>query len=250
MQLSSRKSPWLVCLLPFAVFMAIGSLEPTPPTASTASGESSKPWIDLGIEYRHYPLVYSLKIALTVVAMIYVGPGYGDYRAAPHWKLSLAVGLIGAAIWIGLAAAQHWLIEKSAVNWLKSFGQRSAFNPLDELSPRPLALIFLAVRFFGLVLVVPTIEEFFLRGFAMRFAVAEKWWEVPIGSITAAAAVVGTILPVLMHPQEAMAAFVWFSMITWLMIRTRSVWSCILAHAITNLTMGIYVLASGQWWLM
>jgi uncharacterized protein len=34
------------------------------------------------------------------------------------------------------------------------------------------------------------------------------------------------------------------------MIRTRSIWSCVLVHAITNIILGIYVIASGQWWLM
>jgi hypothetical protein len=54
----------------------------------------------------------------------------------------------------------------------------------------------------------------------------------------------------LMHPQEALAALVWFSMVTWLMVRTRSIGDCILAHATTNLTMAVYVVNSGDWWLM
>ena len=40
----------------------------------------AKPWIDLGIEYRHYPMVYAAKIALTVAAMIFVWPGYRSYE--------------------------------------------------------------------------------------------------------------------------------------------------------------------------
>ena len=53
-----------------------------------------------------------------------------------------------------------------------------------------------------------------------------------------------------MHPQEAVATFVWFSAVTWLMIRTRSIGDCILAHAVTNLLLGIYVISTGNWWLM
>jgi len=34
------------------------------------------------------------------------------------------------------------------------------------------------------------------------------------------------------------------------MTRTRSIWDCVLAHAVTNLLMGLYVIASGAWWLM
>ena len=109
---------------------------------------------------------------------------------------------------------------------------------------------FLAIRFFGLVLVVPVIEEFFLRGCVMRYLVSERFWDVPFGNVNRAAVIVGTLIPVLMHPQEALAAAVWFSAVTWLMVRSRNLWECILAHAVTNLLMGIYVIASGQWWLM
>jgi hypothetical protein len=30
--------------------------------------------------------------------------------------------------------------------------------------------------------------------------------------------------------------------------RTRSLFSCVIAHAVTNLGLGIYVLASGKWY--
>jgi uncharacterized protein len=58
--------------------------------------------------------------------------------------------------------------------------------------------------------------------------------------------VVGTALPMLSHP-ELLAAAVWFSMITWLMVRTRNIWDCVTAHAITNLILGVYVVVSGDW---
>ena len=110
-----------------------------------------------------------------------------------------------------------------------------------------MAWTFLAVRFFGLVAVVPVIEEFFLRGFVMRFVVDRDWWDVPFGKVNRLAVVLGTAVPMLMHPGELLAALVWFSMITWLMLRTRNIWDCVVAHAITNLMLGIYVVACGVW---
>ena len=97
---------------------------------------------------------------------------------------------------------------------------------------------------------MPVIEEFFLRGFLMRFVVAPDWWNVRIGVVNRAAVVAGTVVPMLMHPGEVLAAAVWFSAVTWLMIRTRSLWCCVGAHAVTNLLLGIYVVASHNWWLM
>jgi CAAX protease family protein len=60
---------------------------------------------------------------------------------------------------------------------------------------------------------------------------------------------VGTAVPMLMHPGELLAAFVWFSLVTWLMTRTRNIWDCVAAHAVTNLLLGIYVVTQHQWQL-
>ncbi len=239
--------------------MAVGCLEPLPP--HTPSGnerpvgadgvQPGKPWIDLGIRYAQYPLVYAIKIALALAAIAFVWPGYREYTWRGNWSLAIAVGIGGAAAWIALAAVQRYFAQQTDISWLKSLGERSAFNPLDQLKHNSaLAYGFLAVRFFGLVAVVPLIEEFFLRGFLMRFVMRERWWEVPFGTVNKTAIVAGTLIPVLMHPQEVLAAAVWFSAVTWLMIRTRSIWSCILAHAVTNLLLGCYVVFSGNWWLM
>jgi CAAX prenyl protease-like protein len=95
---------------------------------------------------------------------------------------------------------------------------------------------------------VPIIEEFFLRGFLMRFVVTHDWWNVSFGRITPLAVLVGTLFPVLTHP-EKLAALVWFSLITVLMVRTRNIWDCVAAHAITNLLLGLYVVGFGRWHL-
>ena len=61
------------------------------------------------------------------------------------------------------------------------------------------------------------------------------------------ALIAGTVFPMLMHPGELFAALVWFSLVSWLMLRTRNIWDCITAHMVTNLLLGIYVMCSGQW---
>ncbi len=141
---SLRTNPWFVCLLPFVVFMLVGSLEPVPavPAAEGAVATAAKPWLDLGIEYRHYPLVYAAKIALTVVAIIFVWSGYRQYTRRLSF-IGLAVGVLGAAVWIALATWQRqWmplLADKTGVEWFKTLGERSAFNPLEQLRDQPAA---------------------------------------------------------------------------------------------------------------
>jgi len=248
------RHPWLPFLLPFIFYMLAGSFEPSPPE-SPPGLEALEP-IDepnrVGIRYAHYPIIYTAKIALTIAAMLYVLPGYRQFPFRIS-LLAIAVGLVGGALWIAicnLRLEQHlvdWLGPKNPlVGWL-GLGDRPAYNPLDQLAATPAwAYMFLAIRFVGLVLVVPIIEEFFLRGFLMRFVVRDAWWQVPFGDVTTAALLIGTLFPVLYHP-EKLAALVWFSLVTWLMVRTRNIWDCVAAHAITNAMLGIYVVTQGQW---
>ncbi len=111
----------------------------------------------------------------------------------------------------------------------------------------PLGYAFLAVRFIGLAVVVPIIEEMFLRGFLMRFMTSENWWTLPLGAVSRNAIYAGTLYGMLTHPAELLAAAAWFSLVTWLMLRTKNVWDCVIAHAMTNLLLGVWVVTTGEW---
>jgi uncharacterized protein len=246
-----RKNPWIVFLLPFVVFAIVGAFEPTPDKPGGAR-------IGLSIPYSQYPLIYTLKIGLTLAAMIFVLPGYREFpfRVNP---VAVGVGLVGVVLWVGICRLdiEHRylqpLLDKLGMGGLIGAGERAGLNPLEQLKAQPLwAWAFLIIRFVGLALIVPVIEEFFLRGFAMRLVVEQDWWKVPFGTVNRLAIVVGTAVPMLMHPGELLAAAVWFSLVTWLMLRTKNIWDCVVAHAVTNLFLGIYVVIMGgdAWRLM
>lgn len=237
--------PWLVFLLPFIVYAAVGTLEPTPDKPGGMD-------IGLAIPYAAYPWVYTAKIVATLVAMGFVLPGYRKFpfRVSP---LAVLVGVVGVVVWVGLC---HLEIERRwlgplGLERLIDLGRRPGYNPLAELAEEPAAAwAFLAVRLFGMTVVVAIIEEFFLRGFLMRLFVDRDWWDVPFGTVNTAAVIVGTVAPMLTHPAELVAAGAWFSMVTWLMVKTRNIWDCVVAHMVTNLLLGIYVVLSGNWQLM
>lgn len=240
---------WAVYLLPFFTFMLVGSLEPTPEQVGGGA-------IGLAIPYSYYPWIYATKIALTVAAVLFVLPGYRQFPLRIGW-LGVVVGIIGGPLWIGLCLLdwEHLyllpLLDKMGMGGLIGAGARAAFNPLEQMADQPLAAwTFLAIRFFGLAAVVPVIEEFFLRGFVMRFFMDRQWWTIPFGKADRMAVILGTAVPMMMHPGELLATIVWFSMVTWLMLRTRNIWDCVVAHALTNLILGIYVVSTGTWRLM
>lgn len=242
---------WLPFLLPFIVYLLAGSFEPGPPEAAPGMPAFDEP-NGLGIRYAHYPLFYTAKIALTIAAMIYVLPGYRQFpfHISP---LAIVVGIVGFVLWIAISklALEHHIVaalgEDNTLIGLLGLGPRPSYNPIDQLAATPAwAYSFLAIRFLGLALIVPIIEEFFLRGFLMRFVIRDDWWTVPFGEVTRLSIIIGTLFPVLYHP-EKLAALVWFSLVTWLMIRTRNIWDCVAAHAVTNLLLGIYVVTQGEW---
>jgi CAAX prenyl protease-like protein len=245
------RRPWLPFLLPFIVYMAASMFEPSPPHGREGVAPIDAP-NSLGIRYAHYPIVYTAKLVLTIAAMLYVLPGYRQFPFRIS-MLAVDVGVVGGVLWLVICNLQ---LEQYLVDWLGSdnriiglvgLGERASYNPLDQLAAMPgWAYTFLAIRFVGLVLIVPVIEEFFLRGFLMRYVVSDRWWEVPFGQVNRAAIVLGTLFPVLYHP-EKLAALAWFSLVTWLMIRTKNIWDCVAAHAITNLMLGIYVVSQGEW---
>jgi CAAX prenyl protease-like protein len=236
--------PWAPFVVPFVVYMACGMFEPT----------ETKPFEFAGIviKYAEYPKVYTVKILLTLAAIAAVWPGY---RAFPFRVTPLApvVGAIGVVLWIGICklGLESEVLGPLGLESILGLGQRSAFNPLVELADQPgWKYTFLAVRFLGLVAVVPLVEEFFLRGFVMRFVVDADWWKVPFGTLTPAAIAAGTIVPMLLHPAELFAAAVWFTLITGLMFVTKNIWDCVVAHSVTNLLLGIWVVSTGDWKLM
>lgn len=232
--------------------MVVATFEPGPPTPTKplTDGRERPPanenWF--GLEYRHYPIVYTIKLGLTIAAMLFVLPGYRQFsfRISP---LAIVVGVVGVVLWVGICQL-GWERRVFTALGFEKFGERPAYNPLEQLAATPgWAHVFLAIRFTGLAIIVPIIEEFFLRGWLMRLVVREDWWKVPFGDVTPAAIAAGTLVPMLMHPVELLAAAVWFSLVTWLMIRTRNIWDCVAAHAVTNLLLGIYVVTQGQWQL-
>jgi uncharacterized protein len=236
-----QRRRWVVFLLPFLAYAAITHLEPAP------GGPIVGVW-------NAYAWTYAVKIALTTAAVVFVLPGYRQFPWRFSW-LAIAVGVLGGPLWIALAQLdlEHAYLLPAlrpiGLDWIVV--ARPAFNPLDpQYGLAPLAArSFLALRFFGLVAVVPLVEEFFLRGFVMRLVVDRDWWNVPFGQVNRLAIVLGTAVPMLTHP-ELLAALVWFSLVTWLMLRTRNIWDCVAAHALTNLILGVYVVLSGAWRLM
>jgi CAAX prenyl protease-like protein len=230
--------PWLTCVAPLVAFLAAGVMEPSPSGGGLAGM--------LGIGSAAYPLVYAVRLAATVALLVCIWPHARAWLGRPTWWPPL-VGLALVVPWVVLATLQR------QAGWTFGAGERAGYNPFlaEHLGPDTLsAWAFLAVRGLGLVVVVPIIEELFLRGFLMRYVIKEEFWQVPFGLLTAASAAACTVYAVATHPGEAIAAVGWFAIVSGIAAATRRPIDCILCHAATNLALGAYVLATGEWWLV
>lgn len=108
-------------------------------------------------------------------------------------------------------------------------------------------LIVLA-RFLRLVIIVPLAEEIFWRGFLMRYLINHDFTRVPFGTYRPLSFFVVAIFFTLEHtPPDWAAAFVTGVLWNFLAVRTKSLFACVLAHAVTNLGLGLYIMATRQW---
>lgn len=247
---SLRTNPWVVFILPFAVFLVGNSFEPSPPeqvakNIARADAPAPAEVAEAEIKYRRYPVIYAAKIAATLAAIFFVWPGYRPLMPIRVGFLATTVGFVGAVLWIVL-----WTVDLEKMLGLRALlanlgmgGRRSAFNPFVEMDSRAMASAFMGLRLFGLAMVVPLIEEMFYRGFVMRFVIDRDWWNVPIGKVTPLAAAAAIVLPMLSHP-EIFAAAAWFGMMVWLYWKTKNIWDCVVAHMTTNALLGLYVLTA------
>jgi len=228
--------PWETCVVPLAVFLAAGVFEPTPNGTGLAG--------QLGIPYDAYPLVYTLRVAATAVAIALAWRPIRTWVGRTTWW-PIPLGFVLAVPWIVLAMLQR------EAGWTAAAVERSGFNPFEQFAAGSAAAWwFFAVRAVGLVVIVPLVEELFLRGFLMRYVIDERFWTVPFGRLTLASAAACLFYAAATHPAEAFAAISWFAVVSGIAIATRRPIDTILAHAATNLALGGYVVATGNWWLL
>jgi CAAX prenyl protease-like protein len=215
-------------VLPLAGFLAATAVEAQVSTGP--DGAVSPVW---------YPLAYAAKVVIVSAIVWSCRASWRDLAPRPSLgslALAVVVGLAVIAAWVGLDG------RYPALPFLG--GRRASFDP-TVLRPAARAG-FLAVRMFGLVALVPVIEELFYRSFLMRWVVNPDFARVPIGTVTPAGLAITSGVFALSHPEWLPALLTGLAW-GWLVGRTRSVAACAVSHATANLVLGIYVLATGDW---
>ena len=105
-----------------------------------------------------------------------------------------------------------------------------------------------AFRFLRLVIVVPVMEEIFWRAFLLRFLIDEHFERVPFGKFSWLSFSIVTLVFAFSHSRaDWLPGLICGALYNVVAYRSRSLTSCILAHAMTNLLLGLWIMQTGQW---
>jgi membrane protease YdiL (CAAX protease family) len=236
---------------PFAVWVAVIFLL----QAFESLGSCPRSW---------YPLSYAAKSAVCAGLFLWLRP-WRAYAALKLSNLPLAVaaGVAVAAVWIlpetpwagrlapGFQAFYNrWLILPPGT--FPDYFSPDCFPALPAghrslaFSPEEAGWGLTLAKLAGSAGVIAVIEEFFFRGFFYRWLRKGAFWTVPLTAFDAQA--FWTVVAVFgLEHDRWFAGALAGAVYGWLWVRTGDVWAAAVAHGVTNLLLGAYVIASRQY---
>ena len=214
--------------IPFAVWLALMSVPGLPPAWN-----------------------YALRTAVCLVLFAWLCPSC--------WYMHLQVRHLPLAFAAGVAVFAVWVLPESpwAARWpaLQDLYLRWAVLPLGKI-PEPLSVFPYApevcgwplalARLAGSAFVIAPIEEFFWRGMAYRWLIGKEFTKVDLGSLRWPILLAVSVCFGLEHDRwlAGAVAGLAYGLVA---IRTRDIWAAAVAHIVTNLLLGLYVLAVGAY---
>jgi CAAX prenyl protease-like protein len=216
---ATANRPWLPYVVPMVLFLGLTALEGQLP-------------------HLYVPL-YIAKVVVVLAALVFFRSVWKEITFDAKWIVpSVVIGVALCAVWI-------W-VEKN-VQYPHFLGERTAFNPYSEIDNPGMRAAFFGFRFFGLVLLVPVMEEIFWRSFLLRFITKPDFLSLKVGEFSTNALLIGSALFGLAHPEWLPAVIFALAISLWLK-HTKSLFAAIIVHLVTNLALGIYVVTQRDWY--
>jgi CAAX prenyl protease-like protein len=189
----------------------------------------------LGVPQDALRWLYPVKIALVALLLALFWRQYKElsrFHLAPLQLLfALATGVLVLVLWISLDAG--WMV----------IGSPSGFDPRVD---GRIDWVLVAIRIAGAALVVPVMEELFWRSFLMRWVDAADFESVAPSQLSIKSFLITVVLFGVEH-NLWLAGIVAGAAYSLLYMRHRNLWSPILAHAVTNGLLGVWVVRTGSW---
>jgi len=179
--------------------------------------------------------LYPAKIALVLAMLLAWRKHYRELRALPARRDAFVAIGIGAGVFV------LWLALDA--NWMQ-FGTPRGFDAAggDGRIDWPLV----AVRAFGAALVVPLMEELFWRSFLLRWLEQRDFLSLRPASCGLRAVAISVLLFGIEH-NLWLAGIVAGLAYTLLYMRSETLWTPVLGHAVTNGLLAAWIMVTGSW---
>jgi len=166
--------------------------------------------------------LYAMRVGGSAVLLWYFWGQYQELHTVPkiasvYFIVSVFIGLLVFYFWINLD--QTWMLQGDPQSY---------------------------IRIAGAALVVPVMEELFWRSFIMRWIDQVRFLKYPPAAVSLRAFFISSFVFALEH-SFWFAGFAAGVLYAALYCRTQNLWFAITAHAVTNATLGIWVVYSQQW---
>jgi CAAX prenyl protease-like protein len=228
----AERHPWLPYVAPFAAYMSFIAIEGL---ISQIVVWGLLPPLLTEVNIWLYPV----KITVVCAVLWHFRHHYPELSfagtAMRHYGLGVVVGVVVFLLWIRM-------------DWpFATLGEGAdGYNPYAAGMGTVATLGLIAIRLFGAALVVPIFEELFWRAFIMRYLVHPTFKTVALGTFTPASFAITCVLFGIEHHlwlAGIMAAIAYGG----LLCLTRRLAPVVVAHGVTNLLLGVWVLRTGNW---
>ncbi|MEY4386733.1 MAG: hypothetical protein RLY20_2016 [Verrucomicrobiota bacterium] len=208
-------------VVPFAFFVILTA-------GQAAFGPDAKYWF------------YVLKTVVGIWIVWEMRATVAEARWAFSWE-AVVVGVVMCVAWIKLD--RYYPMNHVVMKPVPG----DEWVPFERFKDSPtIAWALVAIRTFGMTVIVPPIEEVFYRSFLYRKFIKDDFEQVPIGYFAGASFVAVSLAFGLMHYQWLPGIL--FSMsCLWLVCRKKRLGDAITAHAITNFLLAIWVVWKDDW---
>ena len=190
---------------------------------------------------------YALRAALGLAALLWFRPWrWYAPLAVRHVPLALIVGVLVFVVWV--LPESKWIggqmasLQDLYLHWFVApFGSIAAESHVSAYAPDRCGWPLTLVRIGGSAMVIPIIEEFFWRGFLYRWLLGTNFVRVDMGKFRWSVLLVVSLAFGFEH-HRWLVGFVAGLAYGLFVLRTKDIWAACVAHAVTNLLLGIYVI--------
>jgi CAAX prenyl protease-like protein len=222
-------SPITVRVAPFIVFILLTFCQ-------NQFGEAGRYWF------------YFAKTLVGAWLIWEMRPFVSELKLNFSWE-AVAVGVGVLVMWVGIDSLYPKLSELSIKLGLSKAPVTPAlpWNPnLQFGDGAPLAWFFIVARILGASLVVPVLEEVFFRSFLYRYIAKPDFQSVSLGLFAWTPFLLTAAIFGLEHEEwlaGILCGFAYQGLVVW----KKRLGDAIVAHGITNLLLGLWVVWKGDW---